>query len=197
MSLCWKIYHFFHHKFSKNSNKPPQMHRPVIRIDNRRKKKLCKKVPFSDHRGAVKKWLFFTHDTSRKKSFSFLRILPLNPGIHEIHSQIAVGVIWTKKLKIQKSLNSKNTYMSLCWKIYHFFHHKFSKNSNKPPQMHRPVITNRYSEKKKLCKIVPFLTTAGLWKNGNFSHMTPLEKNNSYFFAFCRWTLGAMKYTPK
>ena len=32
MTLCWKIYHFFHHKCSKNSNKPPQMHRPVIRI---------------------------------------------------------------------------------------------------------------------------------------------------------------------
>ena len=23
---------------------------------------------------------------------------------------------------------------------------------------------------------MPFLTTAGLWKNGNFSHMTPPEK---------------------
>ena len=57
-----------------------------------------------------------------------------------------------------------------------FFHHKFSKNSNKPPQMHQPVITNRYSGKKKLCKIVPFLTTAGLRKNGNFPHMTPPEK---------------------
>ena len=92
MSLCWEIYHFFHHIFSKNSNKPPQMHRPVIRIDIRRKK-IVQKSAFSDHRGAVKKWLFFTHDTSRKKSFSFPCILPMNPGSHKIHSQIAIGVI--------------------------------------------------------------------------------------------------------
>ena len=56
MSLRWKIYHFFHHKFSKNSNKPHQMHRPVIRIDIRRKKKIVQKSAFSDDRGAVKKW---------------------------------------------------------------------------------------------------------------------------------------------
>ena len=55
MSLCWKIYHFFPHKFSKKSNKPPQMHRPVIRIDIRRKK-IVQNSAFSDHRGAVKKW---------------------------------------------------------------------------------------------------------------------------------------------
>ena len=91
--------------------------------------------------------------------------------------------------------------MSLCWKIYHFFHHKFSKNSNKPPQMHRPVIRIVFGEKKivqksafsdhrgavkKWCKKVPFLISAGLRKNGNFSHMTPPEKNHSHFFAFCQ-----------
>ena len=69
------------------------MHRPVIRIDIFSEKQIVQKSAFSDHRGAVKKWQFFTHDTSRKKSFLFLRILPLNPGIHEIHSQISVGVI--------------------------------------------------------------------------------------------------------
>ena len=56
----------------------------------------------------------FTHDTSRKKTFLFLRVLPLNPGIHEIHSQIAVGVIQNKKFKIKKSLNSKNTLICHC-----------------------------------------------------------------------------------
>ena len=41
--------------------------------------------------------------------------------------------------------------------------------------MHRLVITIDI-QKKKLCKKVPFLSTAGLRKNGNFSHMTPPEK---------------------
>ena len=35
-----------------------------------------------------------------QNSFLFLRVLPLNPGIHEIHSQIAVGVTQNKKFKI-------------------------------------------------------------------------------------------------
>ena len=36
----------FFFQFSKNSNKPPQMHRPVIRIDIRRKKNCAKKCLF-------------------------------------------------------------------------------------------------------------------------------------------------------
>ena len=58
MSLCWKIYHFFHHTFSKNSNKPPQMHRLMITIDIRRKK-IVQKSAFFDHRGAEKKMVIF------------------------------------------------------------------------------------------------------------------------------------------
>ena len=73
--------------------------------------------------------------------------------------------------------------MSLCWKIYHFFHHKFSKNSNKPPQMHRPVIRINIRRKKIVQKVL-FLTTARLWKNGNFSHMTPPEKSEEIRMIF-------------
>ena len=106
MSLCWKIYHFFHHKFSINSNKPPQMHRSVIRIDIQRKKNCAKKCLYWPPRGCEKMVIFHTWHL-QKQSFLFIRVLLLHPGRHEIHSQIAVGVIWTKKFKIQKSLNSK------------------------------------------------------------------------------------------
>ena len=74
------------------------MHRPVIRIDIQRKK-IVQKSAFSDTAGLWKNGNFHTWHL-QKKSFLFLRVLPLNPGIHEIHSQIAVGVIQNKKFKI-------------------------------------------------------------------------------------------------
>ena len=97
-----------------------------------------------------------------------------------------------KKVWILKFLN-----MSLCWKIYHFFHHKFSKNSNKPSKMHRPVIRIDIRRKKIVAKKCLFWPPRSCGKMVIFSHMTPLEKYHSHFFAFCQWTLGAMKYTPK
>ena len=66
MSLCWKIYHFFHHKFSKNTNKPPQMHRPVIRIDIQKKKKIAKKCLFWPPRGCEKMVIFHTLHLQKK-----------------------------------------------------------------------------------------------------------------------------------
>ena len=72
MSLCWKIYHFFHHTFSKNSNKPPQKHRLVIKIDIRRKKNCAKKCLFWPPRGCEKMEIFHTWHL-QKKSFLFLR----------------------------------------------------------------------------------------------------------------------------
>ena len=141
MSLCWTIYHFFHHKFSKNSNKPPKMHRPVIRIDIQRKKNCAKKCHFWPPRGCEKMVIFHTWHL-QKKSFSFLRVLPLNPGIHEIHSQIAVGVIQNKKFKILKSLNSKNTLICHCAEKFIIF---FIINSQKT-QINHPRCTNLWSQ---------------------------------------------------
>ena len=66
--------------------------------------------------------------------------------------------------------------MSLCWKIYHFFSPYILKKLKLTTPDAPTCDQNRYSEKKNLCKKVPFLTTAGLWKNGNFSHMIPPEK---------------------
>ena len=112
MSLCWKIYHFFHHKFSKNSNKPPQMHRPVIRMDIQKKKNCAKKCLFWPPRGCEKMVIFHTSHLQKKIILisSHFAIEPL--GSMKWHSQIAVGVIFHQNIHTS-SLNSKNTLICL------------------------------------------------------------------------------------
>ena len=81
MSLCWKIYHFFHHTFSKNSNKPPQMHRLVITIYIQRKTNCAKKCLFWPPRGCEKMVIFHTWHFQKKVIliFSHFAIEPWDP----------------------------------------------------------------------------------------------------------------------
>ena len=144
MSLCWKIYHFFHHKFWKNSNKPPQMQRPVIRIHIQRKKNCAKKCLFWPPRGCEKMVIFHTWHFQKKIILisSHFDIEPWDP--------------WN-------------------WKIYHFFHHKFSKNSNKPPQMLRPVIRIHIQRKTNCAKKCLFWPPRG-WEKMVIFHKWHLQK---------------------
>ena len=84
--------------------------------------------------------------------------------------------------------------MSLCWKIYHFFHHKFSKNTNKPPQMHRPVIFDWYSEKKKIAKKCLFRPPRGCEKMVIF-HTSHLQKKIILISSLFFWRCDVWKIT--
>ena len=194
--MCWKIYHFFHHTFSKNLNKSPQMHRLVIRIDIRRKKNCAKKCLFWPPRGCEKMVIFHTWHLQKKiilisSHFANEPWEPWNTLPNSHRSDLKQKIQNSKKFEFYNSL------ICHCAGKFIIF---FTIHSQKT-QINHPRCTDLWSQsifgKKKLCKKVPFLTTAGLRKNGNFSHMTPPEKNHSHFFAFCQWTLGAMKYTPK
>ena len=66
----------------------------------------------------------------------------MNPGSHEIHSQIAIGVILNKKIKIQKSLNYKNSLICHCAGKFIIF---FTIHSQKT-QINHPRCTDLWSE---------------------------------------------------
>ena len=196
MSLYWKIYHFFHHKFSKNLNKPPQMQRPVIRIHIQRKKNCAKKCLFWPPRGWEKMVIF--HIWHLQKKIILISSHFVNepwepwktlPNSHRSDLK--------QKIQNSKKFEFHNSLICHCaGKVIIFF----TINSQKT-RINHPRCSDLWSEsifrEKQIVQKSAFLTTTGLGKNGNFSHMTPLEKNHSYFFAFCHWTLGSMKYTPK
>ena len=180
MSLCWKIYHFFHHKFSKNSNYPPQMHWPVFRIDIRRKKNCAKKCLFWPPRGCEKMVIFHTWHLQKKiilisSHFANEPWEPWNTLPNSHRSDLKQKIPKLKKVWILKFLN-----MSLCWKIYHFFHHKFSKNSNYPPQMHWPVFRIDIRRKKNCAKKCLFWPPRGCEKMVIF-HTWHLQKKSFLF----------------
>ena len=150
MSLCWKIYHFLHHKFSKNTNKPPQMHRPVIRMDIQKKKNCAKKCLFWPPRGCEKMVIFHTSHLQKKIILisSHFAIEPWDPWNTLPNSRRS-----NLNQKIQKNLNSKNTLICHCARKLIIF---FIINSQKT-QINHPRCTDLWSEsifrkKKKIAK---------------------------------------------
>ena len=109
MSLCWKIYHFFHHKFSKSSNKPPQMQRPVIRIHIQRKTNWAKKCLFWPPRGWEKMVIFHTWHLQKKiilisSHFAIKPWDPWNTLPNSGRSDLSQKIQNSKKFEFQNSL---------------------------------------------------------------------------------------------
>ena len=139
------------------------MPRPVIRIDIKSKKIFAKKCLFWPPRGCEKMVIFHTSHLQKKIIFisSRLSIEPWDPWNTLLNSRRS-----DLNPKIQNSKKFEFKYSLICHCAGKFI--IFSTINSQKIQINHPRCTDLWSEsifrEKKLCKKVPFLTTAGVVK---------------------------------